>query len=217
MTDEIKNLHPSEDGRKLFACPAQFMLSVISLNQLPAPDLPEVCLAGRSNVGKSSLLNALTNRKGLARTSNKPGRTREVNYFDIGGRLRLVDLPGYGFAKAPGEVVQNWSRLTRQYLRGRACLRRVFLLIDCRHGLKEPDRLIMDMLDGAAVPYQIVFSKIDKLKKGALQAVIAATQGAIQKRPAAHPAIFVTSSDKKQGLERLRAEIAGLALPANHV
>jgi len=206
-----------EDGRLLFARPAVFMLSVVNLAALPPPDLPEICFAGRSNVGKSSLINALTNQKGLARASNTPGRTRELNYFNLSDRIRLVDLPGYGYAKASKTDIANWTRLTRQFLRGRAPLRRVFTLIDSRRGIKDPDIEIMEMLDEAAVPYQIVLTKIDKLKKGELEKVETATRAKLVRRPAAHPEIVVTSSEKKTGIPQLRGEIAGLALRENEV
>lgn len=204
-----------EDGRMLFARPAEFMLSVVALKSLPDPDLPEICFAGRSNVGKSSLINALTNQNGLARASNTPGRTRELNYFNLSDRIRMVDLPGYGYAKASKADIEVWTKLTRQFLRGRAPLRRVFTLIDSRRGIKDPDIEIMEMLDDAAVPYQIVLTKTDKLKKGELEKVDVETKAKLARRPAAHPEIIITSSEKKSGLEQLRAEIAGLALPEN--
>lgn len=204
-----------EDGRMLFARPAEFMLSVVALKSLPAPDLPEICFAGRSNVGKSSLINALTNQNGLARASNTPGRTRELNYFNLSDRIRMVDLPGYGYAKASKSDIEVWTKLTRQFLRGRAPLRRVFALIDSRRGIKDPDIEIMEMLDEAAVPYQIVLTKIDKLKKGELAKVEDDTKAQLARRPAAHPEIIITSSEKKSGLKLLKAEIAGLALPEN--
>jgi len=206
-----------EEGRMLFARPAEFMLSVVALQSLPAPDLPEICFAGRSNVGKSSLINALTNQNGLARASNTPGRTRELNYFNLSSRIRMVDLPGYGYAKASKTDIEIWTKLTRQFLRGRAPLRRVFTLIDSRRGIKDPDIEIMEMLDEAAVPYQVVLTKIDKLKKGQLAKVETDTKTKLAKRPAAHPEIIITSSEKKSGLELLRGEIAGLALPENEV
>jgi len=202
-----------EAGRVLFARPVTFMLSVVSMDKLPAPDLPEVCFAGRSNVGKSSLINALTNRKDLARASNTPGRTRELNYFNLDDRIHLVDLPGYGYARAPKTEIANWTRLTRQFLQGRATLRRIFLLIDSRHGLKDTDTEIMSLLDETAVTYQIVLTKIDKLKSGDLAKVTDKTLKAIARRPAAFPAIISTSSVKKNGLDILKGEIATLALP----
>jgi GTP-binding protein len=202
-----------EEGRLLFARDVTFMLSVVSLEQLPSPDRPEICFAGRSNVGKSSLINALTNRKGLARASNTPGRTRELNYFNVDDRLNLVDLPGYGYARASKTDIAHWTRLTRMFLRGRAGLRRVFLLIDSRHGIKPSDIELMDMLDDAAVTYQLVLTKIDKIKRGELDKVMRRTSRTIVKRPAAHPELMVTSSEKKTGLDDLRAEIGSLALP----
>lgn len=201
-----------EKGRLLFARDVTFMLSAVSLETLPPPRLPEVCFAGRSNVGKSSLINALTNRKGLARASNTPGRTRELNYFNIDERLHVVDLPGYGYAKASKSDIARWTRLTRQFLRGRPNLRRVFLLIDSRHGLKPADLELMDMLDETAVIYQLVLTKIDKLKKGEAEKVYTRTLKAIAKRPAAFPDIITTSSEKKTGIDILRAEIETLAL-----
>ena len=208
-----------EAGRLLFARPVTFVTSAVSLDTLPPMGPPEVCFAGRSNVGKSSLINALTGQHGLARASNTPGRTQELNYFDApkksgeGSRLYLVDLPGYGFAKAPKAKVENWTRVTRDFLRGRASLRRVFVLIDSRHGLKPVDRELMDMLDETAVTYQLVLTKADKLKKGQLARVTEATQAAIAKRPAAFPVVAQTSAEKGLGLPELRAEIASLALP----
>ena len=202
-----------EDGRLLFAREVLFMLSVVNLDALPPPDRHEICFAGRSNVGKSSLINALTNRKGLARASNTPGRTRELNYFNVDDRLNLVDLPGYGYARAPKTEISNWTRLTRAFLRGRAGLRRVFLLIDSRHGIKPSDIELMEMLDDAAVTYQLVLTKSDKVKRGELDKVMRRTSRTINKRPAAHPELMVTSSEKKAGLDDLRAEIATLALP----
>ena len=202
-----------EDGRLLFAREVLFMLSVVNLDSLPPADRPEICFAGRSNVGKSSLINALTNRKGLARASNTPGRTRELNYFNVDDRLNLVDLPGYGYARAPKTEISNWTRLTRAFLRGRAGLRRVFLLIDSRHGIKPSDIELMEMLDDAAVTYQLVLTKSDKIKKAELDKVMRRTSRTIGKRPAAHPELMVTSSEKKTGLDDLRAEIATLALP----
>ncbi len=206
-----------EAGRLLFARPAEFMLSVVSMDNLPPPDLPEICFAGRSNVGKSSLINALTNQKGLARASNTPGRTRELNYFNLSDRIRLVDLPGYGYARASKTDIAYWTRLTRRFLRGRAPLRRVFLLIDSRRGIKDPDTEVMAILDEAAVPYQIVLTKIDKLKKGQLAQVEQETLAKIAKRPAAYPGLIITSSEKKSGLSILKAEIVSLALPENQL
>jgi len=196
-----------EAGRVLFAQPATFVMGCAKIEQLPAPDLPEVAFAGRSNVGKSSLINALVGMNKLARASNEPGRTREVNFFDLGGRLRLVDLPGYGWAKAGKQVTKKFQNLGRDYLRGRVSLKRVYLLIDSRHGLKSVDTEALDALDEAAVSYQIVLTKADKLKKGEGAAMAAQTLKAIAKRPAAYPAVLVTSSDKGEGMPELRAEI----------
>ena len=215
MSDEASSLtkRDIEAGRLLFARDVTFMLSAVSLDTLPPARLPEICFAGRSNVGKSSLINAITNRKGLARASNTPGRTRELNYFNVDERLFIVDLPGYGYAKASKSDIARWTKLTRAFLFGRASLRRVFLLIDSRHGLKESDLELMGMLDETAVTYQVVMTKVDKLKKGELEKVLGKTQKAIAKRPAAFPEIICTSSEKKDGLNELRAEIVDLALP----
>jgi len=218
MTDSSEDDKPKfskaalEKGRLLFARDVTFMLSAVSLETLPPARLPEVCFAGRSNVGKSSLINALTSRKGIARASNTPGRTRELNYFNVDERLHVVDLPGYGYARASKTDIARWTRLTRQFLRGRANLRRVFLLIDSRHGLKVNDLELMSMLDETAVTYQLILTKIDKLKKGEAEKVYAKTLKAIAKRPAAFPEIIATSSEKKTGIDVLRAEIETLAL-----
>ena len=201
-----------EKGRPLFARDVTFMLSAVSLDTLPSARLPEICFAGRSNVGKSSLINALTNRKGLARASNTPGRTRELNYFNIDERLFVVDLPGYGYAKASKSDIAKWTKLTREFLFGRASLRRVFLLIDSRHGTKESDIELMNMLDETAVTYQIVLTKIDKIKKNEIDKVHIKTSALIAKRPAAYPNIILTSSEKKSGLDELRSTIASIAI-----
>lgn len=201
-----------EDGRKLFAREAIFMLGVVKLDGLPEEGPPEVAFAGRSNVGKSTLLNVLTNQKGLARASNTPGRTREINYFDLGGFIRLVDLPGYGYARASRSEVEKWTRLTRAFLRGRSVLRRVCVLVDSRHGLKDSDGEIMDMLDEAAVAYQIVLTKTDKIKPTALAVLEDETADAIKRRPAAHPVIRSTSSETGVGIDLLRADLALLAV-----
>ena len=218
MTEPAYSSEQIEDGRLLFARPITFMRSAVSLDTLPPMGPPEVCFAGRSNVGKSTLINALTGQHGLARASNTPGRTQELNYFFAGeqlstARLFLVDLPGYGYAKAPKHKVAAWTKLTRAFLRGRATLRRVFVLVDSRHGLKPVDLELMDMLDEAAVTYQLVLTKTDKLKKGQLARMEEQTLKAITKRPAAFPVLALTSSEKRYGLDELRAEIAGLALP----
>ncbi len=200
-----------ETGRLLFARPWVFVRGVASSDAMPAADVAEVAFAGRSNVGKSSLINALTGQTTLARTSNTPGRTRQLNYFDSGSRLLAVDLPGYGYARAPKSEVAAWTRLMFHYLRGRPNLRRAYLLVDARHGLKPADLDTLDLLDKAAVSYQIVLTKCDKLKPPALDTIVAATAVAIGKRPAAHPEIIATSSHGSQGLDILRAEIAALA------
>ncbi len=200
-----------EAGRLLFAGPVDFVMGAARLEQLPDADRPEIAFAGRSNVGKSSLINALTGRKTLARTSNTPGRTQQLNYFDLGeGRFYLVDLPGYGFAQAPKQAVEQWSRLTMKFLQGRPTLKRVFVLIDARRGVGEVDREIMKQLDGAAVIYQVILTKSDKLKPSERAATITKATEAIKKRPAAHPIVMATSSEKGDGIAELRAEIAGL-------
>lgn len=198
-----------EAARKTFAGPITFLKSAPALEFLPDADVAEVAFAGRSNVGKSSLLNALTGRNGLARTSNTPGRTQELNFFDIGTpRLfRLVDMPGYGFAKAPKDMVKRWRFLINDYLRGRQALKRVLVLVDARHGLKEVDGDILDMLDKAAVSYRLVLTKADKIKASALEAVTTETVAAARKRTAAHPDILATSSEKGMGIAELRAAI----------
>lgn len=181
------------------------------MDGLPPADLPEAAFAGRSNVGKSSLINALANQRQLARASGEPGRTRELNFFDLAGVIRLVDLPGYGFAKAPKKAAERWTRLTQDFLRGRPNLKRVFLLIDSRHGLKSSDEAVMKDFDIAAVSYQIVLTKIDKLKPAEVEAVVAATAKKIEKRPAAFPVIIATSSSKGDGIDELRDAVAALA------
>ena len=196
----------------LFARPTEFLLGAAQVEQLPPPDLPEVAFAGRSNVGKSSLINALVNQKKLARASVEPGRTREVNLFLLDGRMRLVDLPGYGWAKASKAAVAKFQNLGRAYLRGRPNLKRVYLLIDARHGLKSVDGEALDALDLAAVSYQIVLTKADKLRsRAAVEAVHAATIKAVSKRPAAFPRVALTSAETAEGIADLRAEIAAAA------
>ncbi len=200
-----------EAGRVLFARPVDFLMGVAKIEQLPAAFELEVAFAGRSNVGKSSLFNALTRRKELARTSNTPGRTRELNYFvAAGGRLALVDMPGYGYARAEKKLVKAWQSIIMAYLRGRPNLRRIFVLIDARHGLKPIDAETLDQLDEAAVSYQIVLTKADKLKSDEREAVLAKTRAAIARRPAAHPRVHITSAAKGWGIDELRAEIAAL-------
>lgn len=207
-----------ETGRWLFAQPCEFVRGVVDMKGLPATALAEVAFAGRSNVGKSSLINALTGRKTLARTSNTPGRTKELNFFSLGAAgkaaIMLVDLPGYGYARETKTRVNEWTALVMSYLRGRAPLRRVFVLIDARHGLKANDHEVMDMLDEAAVSYQIVLTKTDKLKTGELDVRLEEVRGALRKHVAAHPRIVATSSEKGTGIAELRAEVASLADPA---
>jgi GTP-binding protein len=206
---ELADAQIAERARKLFAGPIEFLKSAPGLQFLPDPHVPEIAFAGRSNVGKSSLLNALTNRKGLARTSNTPGRTHELNYFDVGQplQIRLVDMPGYGFAEAPKDIVKRWKNLVNDYLRGRAVLKRTLVLVDSRHGLKPPDREMMEMLDSSAVNYQLVLTKADKVKPTDLATTLEQTQAEARKHPAAHPVIFTTSSETGTGIAELRTAI----------
>ena len=195
-----------EAARVLFAHPVAFMMGAVKMDGLPGPDLPEVAFAGRSNVGKSSLINALVGQKYLARASNEPGRTREINFFNLDDQLRLVDLPGYGFARVSRGVANKFQDLGRAYLRGRPNLKRVYLLIDARHGLKAVDTEALDALDTAAVSYQIVLTKSDKLKAEEVEAVVARTRDAIRKRPDSFPRVLATSAEKGTGIPELRAE-----------
>lgn len=200
-----------EAGRLLFARDCHFIAGAADEAALPAEGLPEIAFLGRSNVGKSSLVNALTGRRMLARTSNTPGRTRQINFFALGRRLMLVDLPGYGYAAASKSAVKAWTRLVTQYLRGRASLRRVCLLIDARHGIKEPDRPVMQLCDMAGLSYQVVLTKCDKLAASERSAIAATVAGELAKHAAAHPEIHLTSAEKGLGIAALRATLAGFA------
>ncbi|MEE8223134.1 MAG: ribosome biogenesis GTP-binding protein YihA/YsxC [Alphaproteobacteria bacterium] len=210
-TDE-KTAAALEQGRVLFAQQCDFVLGAADMGQVPETELPEIAFAGRSNVGKSTLINALTGRNTLAHTSNTPGRTRQVNFFDLGRRLMLADIPGYGYARAPKTEIAEWTALIEDYLRGRAGLRRVCLLIDARHGLKESDRPVMALLDQAAVTFQVVLTKCDKVKAGPLQDRIKETLGELSGHTAAYPEIAATSARKGDGIAELRAYLAALAV-----
>jgi GTP-binding protein len=214
--DEAEAAARLEAGRLLFARPWAFVMGVAKIDGLPPADGVEVAIAGRSNVGKSSLINALTGQKGLARTSNTPGRTQELNYFVPDGfsgegtdlpPMALVDMPGYGYAKAPKDQVDQWTKLVFDYLRGRTTLRRVYVLIDARHGVKANDEEVFSLLDKAAISYQLVLSKTDKIKAAGVPRLIEETLAKIKKRPAAFPAVLATSSEKDQGLEELREAV----------
>jgi GTP-binding protein len=205
----------AERARKLFSGPIDFLKSAPQLQHLPDPTVPEIAFAGRSNVGKSSLINAVTNRSKLARASNTPGRTQELNYFDVGRDplvFRLVDMPGYGFAEAPRDMVKRWRFLINDYLRGRQVLKRTLVLVDARHGLKDVDREVMTMLDKAAVSYNVVLTKADKIKASALAATFDAVRLEAAKHPASHPTLFVTSSETGMGIAELRTAILEAAL-----
>ena len=208
---EAPDAEAQEAGRRLFAGGAEFLKGVVAMSGLPPADRVEVCFAGRSNVGKSSLINALTGMKALARASNTPGRTQEINFFTLGDAHYLVDLPGYGFANAPVDVVRRWQGLLKQYLSGRQTLRRAFVLIDARHGIKPVDEEILSLLDGAAVTFQAVLTKADKVKAKDLDQVLAQVRTALGKHPAAFPEIVLTSSQKGDGIDTLRSIIAALA------
>ncbi|SEL39462.1 GTP-binding protein [Roseovarius azorensis] len=200
----------AEQGRKLFAGPVEFLKGIVAMSGLPPADRLEVCFAGRSNVGKSSLINAITGRKALARASNTPGRTQEINYFTLGDSRYLVDLPGYGYANAPVAVVQKWQALLRQYLSGRQTLRRAFVLVDARHGIKPVDEEIMRLLDSAAVTFQCVLTKTDKISTAERERVLAQVRENLAPHPAAFPELILTSSEKGEGIATLRATIATL-------
>jgi GTP-binding protein len=211
MMTEPYSKEELEEGRKLFASKCDFVLGVADLKQLPADsDFDEIAFAGRSNVGKSSLINALTGRKTLAKTSNTPGRTQQLNYFNLADKIYVVDMPGYGFAQAPEALVKKWQKMIFAYLQGRANLKRVFLLIDSRHGIKKVDSEIMEMLDKAAVNYQIILTKSDKISAVELDKVVISTQEKLKEHPAAHVKVLVTSSEKRNGIDEVRAEIAKL-------
>ena len=199
-----------EQGRLLFARGAEFLKGVVAMDGLPPADRTEVCFAGRSNVGKSTLINSLTGRKNLARASNTPGRTQEINFFTLGESHYLVDLPGYGYAEAPVDVVKTWQRLLKAYLSGRATLRRAFVLIDTRHGIKTVDEEILSLLDSAAVPFQVVLTKADKVKDKDRAKTLAQVRDKLAKHPAAFPEMLLTSSEKGDGIASLRSIIAGL-------
>ena len=203
-----------EAGKRLFAQECRFVAGVASSAAMPAETLPEIAFAGRSNVGKSSLVNALTGRRMLARISNTPGRTRQLNFFELGGRLLLVDLPGYGYAEASKALVRDWTALAQRYLRARATLQRVCLLVDARHGIKDLDRGLMRLCDAAGLSYQLVLTKTDKVTAPTLGPILDAVAAELARHPAAHPELHLTSAIEGRGIAALRASVAALALPA---
>jgi GTP-binding protein len=207
---EPENEAAAEKGRKLFLGPVDFLKGVVAMDGLPGADRIEICFAGRSNVGKSSLINALTNRKGLARASNTPGRTQEINFFELGEERYLVDLPGYGYANAPVSIVEKWQRLLKNYLSGRPNLRRAFVLIDSRHGIKPVDEEIMQLMNRSALAFQVVLTKIDKIKEHELEKTLLQVREKLSKHPAAFPELVTTSSEKGEGIQTLRAVISDL-------
>lgn len=211
MSEETFSDAEIEAARKLFAGPCDFMRGIATLAHLPEAALPEIAFAGRSNVGKSSLVNALTGRKTLARTSNTPGRTQQLNFFDLGGRLCLVDMPGYGYAKVSKTEREDWTRLIHGYLRGRATLRCVFILVDSRHGLKESDAELMKMLDGTAVSYRVILTKSDKSSREEIDRISGRIAETLKKQPAAYPGIHVTSAERGYGVPELRAILMSFA------
>ena len=207
---EPDSVAESEIGRKLFSGPVDFLKGVVGMDGLPDGDRVEVCFAGRSNVGKSSLINAITNRKGLARASNTPGRTQEINFFELGEERYLVDLPGYGYANAPIAIVEKWQRLLKNYLSGRQNLRRAFVLVDSRHGIKPVDEEIMQLMNNWVFTFQVVLTKADKIKDHERDQVLGQVRNRLAKHPAAFPELILTSSEKGEGLATLRAVIASL-------